>query len=773
PASPADKEDPRAQERQAARMAVQAALLERSPDGPLLIATTLEALFEACEEADVLRNASVALHAAQNYSMRSLAERLGSELGYDSESICEQPGQYAVRGSLIDVYPVQENQPYRLDFFGDTLESIRPFDPTSQRSEGRVDKLLIAPAQAVELTRSRSFLDTYLSDIITQRALPKKSSPGTEKLLGSGLIHWIFVEPSFQGPQTPWKQLVKAWKTAPTQSRVLGLVSADLLESPLGSTSTAPFKVEALEAYRPWPLDMGVGHERNESELEARRNFLQTLAQWANEGQPVECLARHSGELVRMEEWLQATAPKGFRPKVGVGPLLKGIKISWITKNATSSQPDRQPWVLATEYELFGRKPQRLMSLTQRKRLPVRSRLEPIIDFEDLVEGDLLVHAAHGVCRFLGLQTLESQAGAQLVITLEFANAMRLHLPARDAHWLSRYVGLAKASPKLASLKSASWQKTLAAAERSTLDFAAQLVHIQAERDAAPGHAFAEDTPWQKEFEASFPYPLTPDQNREWLAIKADMESSRPMERLLCGDVGFGKTELAMRAAFKAAIGGKQVAMLVPTTVLCEQHFETFRERMCDFPIVVEMLSRFRSPKEQATIRKEMHSGLIDIVIGTHSLLGSQVRFKDLGLIIIDEEHRFGVKDKEALKAHWPHVDILSMSATPIPRTLYMALMGARDLGTLETPPRNRLPIETHIAHYNPKLVERAIRAEIDRGGQVFYLHNRVATIHSVARKLQERIPELKIAVAHGKMGAEELEEQMHAFVAGQYHMLV
>jgi transcription-repair coupling factor (superfamily II helicase) len=389
------------------------------------------------------------------------------------------------------------------------------------------------------------------------------------------------------------------------------------------------------------------------------------------------------------------------------------------------------------------------------------------------VEGDFVVHLQHGIAHYRGLTKLDTAQGIREVISLEFDDHVTLHVPLQESHLVSRYVGLSKSKPQLGKIGSGRWEKARQAAERATIDLAAELLRIHAAREAQPGHAFPGDTTWQKEFEASFPFTETGDQLRAIRETKADMERTRPMDRLICGDVGFGKTEVAIRAAFKSVQDGRQVALLVPTTVLAQQHLNTFRERMAGYPVAVEMLSRFRSRAEQKKILAATLAGQVDILIGTHRLLQQDVRFKELGLVVIDEEQRFGVKHKEVFKRMRETVDVLSMSATPIPRTLYMALTGARDLSVIETAPTNRHPIQTIVRTYEEKIVVDAVRHEIRRGGQVFYLHNRVQTIDLVAARLRQLLPELAIGIGHGQMHADDLERVMTEFVAGRHQVLV
>ncbi|HRE81901.1 MAG TPA: transcription-repair coupling factor, partial [Opitutaceae bacterium] len=391
----------------------------------------------------------------------------------------------------------------------------------------------------------------------------------------------------------------------------------------------------------------------------------------------------------------------------------------------------------------------------------------------ELVEGDFVVHLQHGIALYRGLTKIDTAQGIREVISLEFDQHVTLHVPLQESHLISRYVGLSKSRPQLGRVGSGRWEKTRQAAERATVDLAAELLRIQASRESQPGFAFPGDTAWQKEFEASFPYTETRDQLKAIEETKGDMERARPMDRLICGDVGFGKTEVAIRAAFKAVQGGRQVAVLVPTTVLAQQHLNTFRERMAGYPIAIEMVSRFRTRNEITKVLTATAAGQVDILVGTHRLLQRDVIFKELGLVIIDEEQRFGVKHKERFKTLRSTVDVLSMSATPIPRTLYMAMTGARDMSVIETAPTNRHPIQTIVKTYDEKVIVDAVRHEIRRGGQVFYLHNRVQTIDLVAARLRELMPDLTIGVGHGKMEADELEELMTEFVAGRYHLLV
>jgi len=390
--------------------------------------------------------------------------------------------------------------------------------------------------------------------------------------------------------------------------------------------------------------------------------------------------------------------------------------------------------------------------------------------------GDIVVHIQHGIAKFTGIQTLPSENKEekfQEVLSLEFANEARLYVPVEQAHLISRYVGVGKKSPPLDELGGSRWEKAKIAAQKAVMDYAAQLLALQAERETLSGHSFAPDNDWQKEFEASFIYKETPDQFRAILDTKKDMESARPMDRLICGDVGYGKTEVAIRGAFKAVMDNKQVAILAPTTVLAQQHYETFKQRMADYPIRVEVLSRFKSRKDQLRIVNDAREGGVDILIGTHRLLSRDVTFKNLGLAVIDEEQRFGVLHKEKFKQLFKRVDVLTLSATPIPRTLYLSLVGARDMSTLSTPPQNRLPIETIVCPYDERILRDAILRELSRNGQVYFLHNRVGSIQAVRDRVKQLVPAAKIDIGHGQMPEDELEEVMKRFVEGKVDVLV
>jgi transcription-repair coupling factor (superfamily II helicase) len=550
----------------------------------------------------------------------------------------------------------------------------------------------------------------------------------------------------------------------------------------------APQLFGSLDAFRPLAER---APEPQIAEMQ-RREFFQQIHRWLRQDYAVHVFCSTDGERQRFGEiWQELglaaeavgrtgepAAPATFQPpQIHLGSIARGF-IS-----------DEARLVVITDAEIFGRyKIQRPRRLKSAHALAARSALD--IDFTDLEEGDLVVHLQHGIGRYLGLKNLPASAGHREsaprnpqseieCLVIEFApgdpanEPPKLYVPVSEAHLVSKYVGAGKANPPLNTLGGTRWAKAKEYAEKAVRDVAAEFLRIQAVRETQPGHPCQPDTQWQREFEGSFIYEETPDQLKAINETKADQERAKPMDRLICGDVGFGKTEVAIRAAFKCVMDGKQVAILVPTTVLAQQHYNNFRERMADYPVRLELLSRYRTKREQKKVVQDLAAGAVDIVIGTHRIVQEDIAFKDLGLVVIDEEQRFGVLHKEKFKRLRTLVDVLTLSATPIPRTLYLALTGARDMSTIQTPPHDRLPVETVATQYDERLIRDAIQRELQRGGQVFFLHNRVMTIETMRAKLQTLVPNARIVVGHGQMNADELEEVMTKFVNGEADVLL
>jgi transcription-repair coupling factor (superfamily II helicase) len=491
-----------------------------------------------------------------------------------------------------------------------------------------------------------------------------------------------------------------------------------------------------------------------------RQRALAQLEEWLGQGWRILVVCHNEGEIERLRDVLSDNDIDVDSVDFGIGSLNHGFVY-----------PAGQLAVLC-DAEIFGRYQSPSARRLAVRRARLRGGRRPI-DFSELAEGDLVVHVEHGIGKYLGIQELEQAGVRSECVVLEFAEDARLYVPFEQAFLISRYVGIGKRFPPLSNLGDAKWSKAKKAAETAVFDYAARLLALQAQRNTLPGYSFPPDSKWQQEFEASFLYTETPDQLRAIEETKRDMETEQPMDRLICGDVGFGKTEVAIRAAFKAVMSGKQAAVLVPTTVLAQQHFETFRQRMSDYPICVGMLSRFLSVAQQRKTVAAIQDGSIDVIVGTHRLISGDIRFKDLGLVVIDEEQRFGVRHKELLKERFKLVDVLTLSATPIPRTLYLSLVGAKDMSSIETPPPNRLPVETVVCAYDERIIRDAIQRELHRRGQVYFLHNRVHSIERVRSRVQELCPTARVDIGHGQMEEDELERVMHRFVQGETDVLI
>lgn len=735
----------------------------RQNAGRLVLVTTPHAIAQKVPEASELQAAQLVLKPGETHSFEQFVETLES-LDYDSEGLCEAPGQFARRGGLIDVYPISADKPYRIDFFGDEIDAIKELDPVTQRSGEEVNSLAIDASPTLKMRPAPNGLADHL---------PDKTA-------------WAVIEPeqileSFDSAleQEHGHHLGKAWaqlKSLRSNHKDLWATFSDLDLDFDDDADSTTFEAESLTFYRPLPDASKFADERLADEQSARIQFLEQVTKWSKAGEQIVVVLPNESDKNRIQEVIDSSDQlKEIKFTFWKGDLNQGFRIHFRPKLGKLSWPflkKSKGLVLVTETELFGRRRGRKPP-TRSKALVSQSQVDQLLDFAELVDGEFVVHLQHGIALYRGITKVDMQGQMREVLSLEFDEDVVLHVPLQESHLISRYVGISKTRPKLGKIGSNRWSKTREAAERATLDFAAKLLELQAKRDTGGGHEFATDTDWQREFEGSFPFKETPDQLTAIQDTKADMEKAVPMDRLICGDVGFGKTEVAIRAAFKAVMDGKQVAILVPTTVLAQQHFLNFRDRMAGYPIVVELVSRFRKPAEIKKILTSTAAGKVDILIGTHRIVQKDVSFKDLGLVVIDEEQRFGMKHKEVFKEWRATVDILTMSATPIPRTLYMALTGARELSVIETAPVERKPIQTLVKSYDDALVTEVVRREIARGGQIFYLHNRVQTIDTVAAKLKAMLPDVSIGVGHGQMDEKKLERTMLDFVNQKYQLLV
>jgi transcription-repair coupling factor (superfamily II helicase) len=737
------------------------------------------------------------------------------EQGYEPEAQVSHKGEIALRGGILDLFPLTSPWPVRLEFFGDELESLRFFDPISQISREEISSLMVAPAGELGL------LKRMLNPDATRGEHKDFIAPGTlldylpaDALLVCCAAEQLEAQAEEYQRQIPDNDpLFIHWKALRGLATRQGITILDLHETeppmPLSSnidvgtaesasdpvaflkSQAARADLQSLEAFRP----LGERPPDPQVALAQRREFFVQIHRWLRQDYAVHLFCNNDGERQRfLEIWREyglessettsetASRENNLELMVHLGNLARGF----LNEQARI--------VVITDAEIFGRyKIQRPRRLKSPHAQAARSALD--IDFTDLEEGDYVVHLQHGIGRYQGLTVLpigagrkrmnssgrspEDQEGGQECLVIEYAPhdaaqpPPKLYVPITEAHLVSKYVGTGKARPPLNTLGGTRWAKAKAHAEHAVRDVASELLAIQAARDSQAGYAFNPDTAWQREFEGAFLFEETPDQMRAIVDTKNDMERPKPMDRLICGDVGFGKTEVGIRAAFKAVMNGKQVAVLVPTTVLAQQHYNTFRERMADYPVRIDLLSRFRTRGAQQKVVRDLAAGSIDIVIGTHRLLQGDIAFKDLGLVVIDEEQRFGVLHKEKFKMLRKLVDVLTLSATPIPRTLYLALTGARDMSTIQTPPHDRLPVETIVTQYDERLIRDAIQRELNRGGQVFFLHNRVMTIETMAQKLASLVPNARIAVGHGQMHSDDLEEVMTQFINGEADVLL
>jgi transcription-repair coupling factor (superfamily II helicase) len=721
------------------------------------------------------------------------------EQGYEPEAQVSQKGEIALRGGIVDIFPPTSPWPVRLDFFGDELESLRYFDPLTQISREEITRITLPPARELGILKQRqneegrrqnhpalaTLLDYLPRETIFLLCEPESlavHADNYEQQVPKAdlfFISWpdFLVELNRRGCTSV--ELVDDEATLATRWGERPRESLENDEASIETTAREDARpigpgFAALDAFRPL-----AEHAPEPQIAEAqRREFFQQLHRWLRQDFSVHVFCNNDGERQRFEEiWQEHGFGAEEKLAIQIGSLARGFIC------------DEAKIVVVTDAEIFGRyKIQRPRRQKNSHALAARSALD--IDFTDLTEGDLVVHLQHGIGKYLGLKnlpaTVSNRQSAILnpqseteCLVIEYAPSgdavepPKLFVPVSEAHLVSKYVGAGKANPPLNQLGGTRWAKAKEQTERAVRDIAAEMLRIQAVRETQPGHPCKPDTQWQREFESAFIYEETPDQITAIAATKADQERAKPMDRLICGDVGFGKTEVAIRAAFKTVMDGKQVAILVPTTVLAQQHFNNFRERMADYPIRVELLSRYRTKREADKVVENLAAGAVDIVIGTHRIVQEDIAFKDLGLVVIDEEQRFGVLHKEKFKRLRTMVDVLTLSATPIPRTLYLALTGARDMSTIQTPPHDRLPVETIATPYDERTIRDAIQREMNRGGQTFFLHNRVTTIETMRAKLQSLVPNARIVVGHGQMNADDLEEVMTKFVNGDADVLL
>ena len=806
---------------------------------PLLVISSIRAFLQKTLPKRRFIAATRVLRVGQVLDMeKSLAG--WADIGYESVSVVEAAGQFSRRGGIIDIFPAAVQMPVRIELFGDEVETIRYFDPTTQRSlgpsdgHGTPDGVIITPSREVLPAAARGFVEVWADEPLpAEDSLPSWRDDLSSLREGQAFANLEYYLPLvYPRPVTlldylPQDALVIAddWHELKTVANELlahaRQIAAEQSTLPPGYQSPL-FTWEEIESELAWwqPLVLGEGRPGGPQEATEPvyielgeafdpgpryggqvRPLLNQLKQTQRERERVVVFSRQAprlaelwgedgGTLIRtLEPLIRAgdsetaapvvTAIDAGTGRTGVAPLealpdtppegsITFVQGSLAEGFILIRQEDHHVLLhLLTDAEIFGWS--RPAPRRQHKARPAA----PETFFADIKKGDYVVHLDHGIGLFEGLVVRSLGGMEREYLLVKYANGDTLYVPVHHADRLGKWVGPDDADPTLNRLGERTWTQARAAAQRAADELAQELLDLYATRETIPGHAFPGDTDWQAELEAAFPYHETEDQLRVISEVKDDMERANPMDRLICGDVGYGKTEVALRAAFKAVMDGKQVAMLVPTTILAQQHYTTFRDRLAPFPVTVEMLSRFRTPAQQRNIVHKLREGNVDIIIGTHRLLSDDVSFKDLGLVIIDEEQRFGVADKERLKQWRTEVDVLTLTATPIPRTLHMALTGVRDISIIDTAPAERLPVETYVGEADDSRIRTAILRELDRGGQVFFVHNRVQSIHIVRKRLENLVPEARIVVAHGQMSERQLEKIMVDFAEGNVDILL
>jgi transcription-repair coupling factor (superfamily II helicase) len=753
---------------------------------------------------------AVTLKRGEEVDIETLTAHLGS-VGYTHMDIVEMPGQFTRRGGILDVYSPEADRPVRIEFFGDEIETIRKFDPETQRSQSGLDETELLPLTETPVTER---LLAAVNARLSQQRVETGEEMAAEAAVSGGVSvfpGWEFFAAVAGAEQSLLKlvprsvlivdepamvrnQIDRWWNKVEQRHERSGIGS---LVRPEDIYLRPEILRASLDAHMGLDLDqlgaVDVLEEDatlGEIELPTRPTLrfhgsipalTEQLKNLMKAETRIVLAAPHQGDVERLATVLRdyevpyrlgSRSPRPGETLLDEGSYLGGdLRVPTIVRSPLASG------VVFGESKLivFGANDLSDEADVAARPEPKRSKTAAFVsDFRDLGVGDYVVHVEHGIAQYQGLKEIEQDGLAVEFMILEFAEGAKLYVPLTRLDLIQKYRSTDTGpAPVLNRLGSQQWTKTKARVRKAMQDMAAELLKLYAERHTAEGTAFTKDNEFQREFEDAFDYSETDDQMAAIRAVKYDMESPTPMDRLLCGDVGYGKTEVAMRAAFKAVQDGKQVAVLTPTTVLSFQHFETFKQRFAQFPINVEMISRFRTAKEQKDIVERVATGKVDILIGTHRLLSKDIKFQDLGLLVVDEEQRFGVRHKERLKQLRKEIDVLAMSATPIPRTLHMSLVGLRDMSVIETPPKDRMAIQTVVAKFDEKLIRPAVELELERGGQVFFVHNRVESIYEIAARIQELVPAARVAVAHGQMGESDLEKVMLAFMRHEFDVLV
>lgn len=785
-----------------------------NPSKPLALVVPAEALLKKLVPPEVLSQYCIQMEVGQRINLVDTI-RLLVDQGYERVDMVEGPGHFSARGGILDIFPLARKNPIRIELFDDEIDSIREFTVETQRSLDKLKCVSVMPAK--EAVFSVSHISTALpaiqKEFTTQKAMLLKAGRNdaykrlNERIgellekVEQGIIDegaeaffpFVYDDGATLLDYLPTGSVVfleePARQREILQHRVReeAEVHTNLLEQGLVLPSNHRTSANYDDISKALNRFIRVGFSMLPKQTEARpRNLVNFSA---------KTMHMFKGKTDLLVEEIKTLRENGFTIVIFASTMARAEKIKDLMKDHSlfprleNGLPDHMEsgeiiviggGVLEAGFELT---PVKLAVITdweiygQPKRTRVvRSQTQQgakLSHFSDLRPGDFVVHVNHGIGKYLGIKQLEVGGVRKDYLFVQYAGEDKLYVPTDQIGLIQKYLGSEGTVPKLYKLGGSEWHRVKQKVKESVKDMANDLISLYAARESIPGFRFASDTVWQREFEDAFPYEETPDQLKAIEQIKNDMETSRPMDRLLCGDVGYGKTEVAVRAAFKAVMDNKQVAVLVPTTILAQQHYNTFTERFTGYPIKVDMLSRFKSAREQKDILGQVKKGVVDVIIGTHRLLQSDISFKELGLVIIDEEQRFGVIHKEKLKHLRQTVDVLTLTATPIPRTLHMAMIGVRDMSILESPPEDRFPVQTYVLEFNLEIIADAIRREIDRGGQVYFVHNRVLDIDKTAHLLQAVVPEARLVVAHGQMREEQLEHRMLDFIAGNYDVLV
>lgn len=768
---------------------------EQGADGPpVFVVASVRALLQKTVPREQFEGHVEHLEVGQAITIGELLNNLYG-LGYERTTVVEDIGTFSARGGIVDVYTAHGDKPVRIEFFGDEIESLRLFEASTQRSVESIQSAVIFPAReafplSVEKDDGSQALDlTSCHTEVTEEFQEDLQALSNGEVFDTleFYIPYLYEEPGMLVDYMPRQTLVVLEDPVGLEAMVANLDVQNVglrheltqkgelpqgVQSPHFAWSTVQHRFDdraRLEFGYDTPADLAVNESFVAGAAYAGRlqDVIADSVEMMENGWPVVIVSRQTPRLAELyEDWGAVVQPVEeivAPPQRGSLTLLQGSLVSGWRMHKT----DGGSITLLTDGEIFG-------WLKPEPRRPYRPKaLPPESYFSDIAPGDYVVHIEHGIGTFRGLVRLEVDQAQREYLQIDYAAGDRLYVPTYQGDRVSRYVGAKAEPPRIDRLGTAHWSRVKSSAKRAAEEMAQELLDLYSVREVVEGHAFSPDTPWQHELDASFPYVETDDQLRAIDEVKRDMEKPRPMDRLVCGDVGYGKTEVALRAAFKAVMDNKQAALLVPTTVLAQQHYHTFKERLAPFPVEVEMLSRFRTQSKQHGILERLRNGTVDIVIGTHRLLQEDVEFNDLGLLIIDEEQRFGVAHKERLKRMRSEVDVLTLTATPIPRTLYLSLAGARDMNTIDTPPEYRLPVVTRVTPYDEELIRRAILRELDRGGQVYFVHNRVRGIRQIANRLSKLVPEVDIVVAHGQMEEAKLAQVMTDFAGGSHDILV